>query len=220
MKDNIDRILDALEHPEQLSDKELDNLLDEPATRNLYNLISKTADALFEAKEPDIDAEWQKFAKRIPTPVDTPHKPWRISIFGRNAAAAIIFVAASLAMAGAAIGIKYALDNSNGQIENSNDVHAPTVSEANEPIKNAIATTGNKNESPEVIIFKDKPLVQILSSIAKYYGVTVKFNNPSKETLHLYFQWDQSLPLADVVEQLNNFEQIAITLTSSGLTIE
>lgn len=56
--------------------------------------------------------------------------------------------------------------------------------------------------------------------MAGYYGVTVKFNQDAAKSLLLYFEWDQSLPLNEVVEQLNNFEQINITLTDKALTVK
>ena len=36
----------------------------------------------------------------------------------------------------------------------------------------------------------------------------------------MYFQWDQSLPLSEIVEQLNNFEQIRISISDKTITIE
>ena len=73
---------------------------------------------------------------------------------------------------------------------------------------------------PETILFKGESLETILADIAKYYGASVKFNQDAAESLQLYFEWNQALPLNEVVEQLNNFEQINITLTDKALTVK
>jgi len=73
---------------------------------------------------------------------------------------------------------------------------------------------------PETILFKGKDLETILTRIAEYYGASVKFNQDYAKTLQLYFEWNQALPLREVVDQLNNFEQINITLTDRLLTVK
>ena len=73
---------------------------------------------------------------------------------------------------------------------------------------------------PETIVFKGENFERILADIAGYYGATVKFNQDAAKSLKLYFEWDQSLPLSEVVEQLNNFEQINITITDKILTVK
>ena len=45
MKDNIDRLLDALEHPENYSDADVEQLLTDPEARNVYDMLQKPADA-------------------------------------------------------------------------------------------------------------------------------------------------------------------------------
>ena len=73
---------------------------------------------------------------------------------------------------------------------------------------------------PETIVFKGENLERILADMAEYYGAKFKFNQDAAKSLKLYFEWDQSLPLNEVVEQLNNFEQIDITLTDKVLTVK
>ena len=73
---------------------------------------------------------------------------------------------------------------------------------------------------PETIVFKGESFEKILADIAGYYGATVAFNQASAKSLKLYFEWNQALPLNEVVGQLNNFEQINITLTDKVLTVK
>ncbi len=72
----------------------------------------------------------------------------------------------------------------------------------------------------EVVIFKNETLKQILDTIGQYYGITVLFTTPEKENLHLYFKWEQTQSLPNVVDQLNSFSQINIVLNDGVLTVE
>ena len=59
MNDNTDLLLEAIEHPERFSDDELSKLLQDPDTRELYLILTKTADAIAEPPVIDIDHEWK-----------------------------------------------------------------------------------------------------------------------------------------------------------------
>lgn len=220
MKDNVDRLLEAIEQPEQLSDEELEHLLEDSETRNLYHLMCKTADALSDTEAPDIDAEWQKLANDLSGP-----KVRRRWIFpplpGRNAAAVIIGVIASLTVVAASVGIKYSLGRPKNPLSESRDAQHPTeVITDNVVKKDTVPTIDIAGQCAGTIVFKGETLDSILSAIGKYYDVSVTFKNSSKKELHLYFQWDRSLPLSDIVEQINSFEQINMKLTNNDLAIE
>ena len=64
MNDNTDRLLEAIEHPERFSDDELAALLKEPEMRELYDLMSKTSDAVAETPVYDLDKEWDAFVTK------------------------------------------------------------------------------------------------------------------------------------------------------------
>ena len=70
------------------------------------------------------------------------------------------------------------------------------------------------------IMFEDEPLETIMRDVADAYGVEVKFNSKKAASLHLYYKLDLSLPLNEVVEQLNTFEQINIKQDGGLLTID
>ena len=50
MKDNIDRLLDALEHPENYSDAEVEQILADPEAREVYDMLHKAADVSASAR--------------------------------------------------------------------------------------------------------------------------------------------------------------------------
>lgn len=220
MKDNIDRLLDVVENHDSLSDKELDNLLEDPETRELYRLMSKAADALCEPEEPDIDAEWQKFAASVEGPTGGIYRRVIGFLSRRNVAAAIICVLVSLAAVAVTIGIKYSFEHTSRQRTDAVSKLKAEVSAGDKELVNDTAMSHPITERPKTVVFKDETLENILSTMGEYYSVKVIFSNPAKKGLHLYFQWDPQLPLADVVEQFNSFGQINIRITDNGLTIE
>ncbi len=219
MKDNIDRLLDALEHPENYSDAELEQLLTDPGAREVYEMLHKVTDASAPVPEINIDEEWRSFEAKQPK-----RRPsilrWLSFVASRNAAAAVLVLVGTLAVVTATIGVTHYF-NANKEM---------TQTEQTEPQKQTAITDANvapadtipaeETPQPETIVFKGESLETILADIAGYYGATVKFNKDAAKSLKLYFEWNRSLPLNEVVEQLNNFEQIDITLTDKVLTVK
>ena len=219
MKDNIDRLLDALEHPENYSDAEVEQLLTDPDTREVYDMLHKVADASAPVSEINLDEEWRRFEankpKRIPVILR-----WLSFMASRNAAAVVIALVGTLAVVAATIGVShyFIADKELAQTEQIEQQKQTDIANANVAPTDTIPA--ETTPLPETIVFKGENLERILADIAEYYSATVKFNQDAAKSLKLYFDWDQSLPLNEVVEQLNNFEQIDITLTDKVLTVK
>lgn len=219
MKDNIDRLLDALEHPENYTDTVVEQILNDPEVCELYDMLRKTADASAPIPEINLDEEWQRFEakqqKRRPAIIR-----WLSFMASRNAAAVVLALVGVLAVVAATIGVTHYFGAQKEM----------TPTEQAEPQKQTAITCTNialtdtipaeEASLPETIVFKGENLEKILADIAEYYGVSVVFNRNSAKALQLYFEWNQSLPLSEVVEQLNNFEQINITHTDKVLTVK
>ena len=219
MKDNIDRLLDALEHPENYSDAEVEQILTDPEARKVYDMLRKTADASAPVSEINLDEEWRRFEAKQPK-----RRPvilrWLSFMASRNAAAVIIALVGTLAVVAATIGVTHYF-NANiemAQTEQAEQQKQTAIADSKVAPTDTIPT--ETTPLPETIVFKGENLGKILADMAGYYGVTVKFNQDAVKSLQLYFEWDQSLPLNEVVEQLNNFEQINITLTDKALTVK
>lgn len=224
MKDNIDRILNALEHPENFSDADIEQMLADPETREVYNMLRKTADASEPVPDINLDEEWQRFeAKLSEQPEHRERKPFILrllpSMASRNAAAVVLALVGTLAVVAATIGVMHYFDSRKETTltEQTTPQEQNIIAEAKAAPSDTVPT--EKTPLPETIIFKGDNLETILADIAKYYGVSVKFRQDAAKSLQLYFEWDQALPLNEVVEQLNNFEQIDITLTDKVLTV-
>lgn len=219
MKDNIDRLLDALEHPENYSDAEIEQLLTDPKTREVYDMLHKAADVSAPVPEINIDDEWRSFEAKQPKRIPLIFR-WLSFVASRNAAAVVIALVGTLAVVAATIGVThyFIADKEQAQTEQTEPQKRTNIANANVAPTDTIPS--ETTPLPETIVFKGENLERILADIAEYYGATAKFNQDAAKSLKLYFEWDQSLPLNEVVEQLNNFEQINITLTDKVLTVK
>lgn len=219
MKDNIDRLLDALEHPENYSDAEVEQILTDPEARKVYDMLHKTADASAPVPEINIDEEWRRFeakqTKRSPVILR-----WLSFMASRNAAAVVTALVGTLAVVAATIGVTHYFNANKemAQTEQTEPQKQTAIADSKVAPTDTIPT--ETTPLPETIVFKGENLERILADMSGYYSVTVKFNQDAAKSLQLYFEWDQSLPLSEVVEQLNNFEQIDITLTDKVLTVK
>lgn len=219
MKDKIDRLLDALEHPENYTDTEVEQILSDPQAREVYDMMRKTADASAPVPQINLDEEWQRFEAK-----QTRRKPvilrWLPFMASRNAAAVVLALVGTLAVVAATIGVTHYFNANKEMAQTEQTEPQKQTDKANANVAPTDTVPAETAPLPETIVFKGENLERILADMAGYYGVTVKFNQDAAKSLQLYFEWDQSLPLSEIVEQLNNFEQINITLTDKALTVK
>lgn len=215
--DKIDRLLDAIENPDRYSEKEIKALLSDPEVKEVYNLLDKTKATLTPISTPDIDAEWDRFSNLHPT---KQHCTYHIfNLFSRNVAASIAIGVASLATVAAVVGasVNYALNkNTDNQIAEV----APTTKENVASSDTILVVEEAPAVAPETIVFDNEPLETIINRIAEYYDYKAEFSTDAPKALRLYFRWNQAQTIHDVVESLNNFEQIQITLKDKTLKID
>ncbi|MDE6397064.1 MAG: DUF4974 domain-containing protein [Muribaculaceae bacterium] len=208
MKDKLDRFLDLINDNDSVTDQYVRQILEDKDYKNLYNITTKTTDALTETPEVDIDREWHRFEKRN-FGKNTVNNVSRLSrFFSRNAAAVTIFIAASLAVVAATIGVTYSIKNQSKEYLSEKEVSEMPAKD--NVIKTSVPESAKTVTSEETIIFKNQSLNNILSAIADYYGVSLIFKTDKSKNLRLYFQWNQSLPPEEIISQLNNFEQVDI----------
>lgn len=219
MKDNIDRLLNALEHPENYSDVEVEQLLTDPEAREVYDMLHKAADASAPVPEINIDDEWRRFEAKHPKRSPLIFR-WLSFVASRNAAAVVIALVGTLAVVAATIGVTHYFNANNEMAKTEQTAPQKQTAIADSNVAPTDTIPAETTPLPETIVFKGENLEKILADMSGYYGVTVKFNQDAAKSLQLFFEWDQSLPLKEVVEQLNNFEQINITLTDKVLTVK
>ncbi|MBQ8706036.1 MAG: DUF4974 domain-containing protein [Paludibacteraceae bacterium] len=161
------------------------------------------------AEEPqvDIDKEWQKFeAKHF--------APKRKSWGWMQIAAMFIGV---LMLSGIAYAAIHIINNSHSQKTEVQDTTA-IAHKASAP-----AVRQTSQESPtlsEPKTFENVPLKDIVAELTSAYHITIKIRNAEAAALRLYYPWNPQMPLQQVVEELNRFEKVHLTLNGDTLIIE
>ena len=73
---------------------------------------------------------------------------------------------------------------------------------------------------PKIHTFNNVPLDSMLNEMAAYYQYTVDIRNEEVHTLRLFFRWNRQADVKSVVEELNSFEHIHITVDDKKLIAE
>ena len=192
---NKDRI-HMLLHPEQYTDEQLDQMLDETSI-----------------PVPDVEEEWQQFkAQRQRRRRQNPMMRW----------AAVIITVAALS------GITYAaiqhFRNANDVKENTPAV-APQQKEVQEMERQEteyhVAPIAEKIDSiRQDQQFNNVELQQIMQQLSRDYDVKVVFKNEAKRTLRFYLKWEANDSIQDILNRINHFEKVHLTLSGETITIE
>lgn len=218
--DKYDLVLDIAEHPEKYSPQELERLLADPEVKELYGILAETASALnaqdADLHPVDIDKEWKKVERRLDS------RPTVLRWFGSRAAAISGIAVSSLVAVAIGIGIGHY-----GLSADDDDAVAqsPVNIEAGDEISvithdNMLVRHDSVSSVKEVVVFEDETLETILTHIAAAKDLRVRFANPSARTLRLYFKWNTAQSPQETVDQLNNFEQIKISLKGKTITVD
>jgi len=203
--DKYDLVTDIIGNPEKYSKDQLNTILSDPETRWLYNLLCKADSAVGHHMTVDVEKEWQTFSTRHKARLQ--HRP---ALWAGNRAASIAAVALT-SLAAVALGITVTMSvidrkTSASAIETSAQVGTETyadIAEIQEP-----SDTAALPAAP--VIFEDEALRSIMATVARTYNVDVRFMNRQTADLHLFYKFDPTLTLDEIIAQLNTFEQIDI----------
>ena len=231
----IEWLLELQEHPEQLTDEQLQQILADDEMRQLVQQlgIAKRAfkhDAL-KNDTPDVDAEWEKFAAshseeleildegerlRVGDGTSGIHKPrFVLRLATHKIAASFIGVLLVSGIAFAAIQVVRNINTSKSQ--------QPTTEQVidTKPVTSLPADTVKTDTIPtEPYVFNNVPLDSMLTAIATAHGVGVEFENEAARELRFHFVWKREDSLSRVVEKLNTFEAVNIGMEDKTLVVK
>ena len=78
-----------------------------------------------------------------------------------------------------------------------------------------------KPEKPAIHkTFENVAFEKMISEIASYYDLQVKFENNEDKTLRLYYEWDSHSNIENIVKELNQFENVNIELQQNELIVK
>ena len=78
-----------------------------------------------------------------------------------------------------------------------------------------------KPEKPAIHkTFENVAFEKMISEIASYYDLQVKFENNEDKTLRLYYEWDSHSSIENIIKELNQFENVNIELQQNELIVK
>lgn len=222
-KQRIEWLLELQNHPDQLTDEQLQQILANDEMRQLVQQLG-FAKRAFKHDElnndtPNVDAEWVKFAAIHSEELEILDEGDDKSRFVLHLAThkiAASFIGAVLAsgIAFAAIQIVRNMNTPKPQMATTEQVTDM------KPITSLPADMVKADTIPtEPYIFNNVPLDSMLTAIAAVHGVSVEFENDAARQLRFYFVWKREDSLSRVVEKLNTFEAVNIGMEDKTLVV-
>ena len=224
--DKFEKILDIIDHQEKYSDEEIREILQDEECRKLYQTMMEVDSAL-ENPSPiiNVDEEWEKFSQEHQLQEEAtqnaaqeaashPITSWRklaASIAGFVLISGIAFAA-----------IHTYIKRSQEPTQVIADTHPEVVkSDSAKQVAAKDSLTHPKPEKPAIHkTFENVAFEQMISEIASYYDLQVKFENNEDKTLRLYYEWDSHLSIENIVKELNQFENVNIKLQQNELIVK
>lgn len=224
--DKFEKILDIIDHQEKYSDEEIREVLQDEECRKLYQTMMEVDSAL-ENPSPiiNVDEEWEKFSQEHQLQEEAtqnaaqeaashPITSWRklaASIAGFVLISGIAFAA-----------IHTYIKRSQEPTQVTADTHPEVIkSDSAKQVAAKDSLAHPKPEKPAIHkTFENVAFEQMISEIASYYDLQVKFENNEDKTLRLYYEWDSHLSIENIVKELNQFENVNIELQQNELIVK
>ena len=215
--DKFEKILDIIDHQEKYSDEEIREILQDEECRKLYQTMVEVDSAL-ESLSPiiNVDEEWEKFSQehQLQEKATHPITSWRklaASIAGFVLIAGIAFAA-----------IHTYIKRSQEPTQVTADTHPEAIkSDSVKQVAGKDSLTHPKPEKPAIHkTFENVAFEQMISEIASYYDLQVKFENNEDKTLRLYYEWNSHSSIENIVKELNQFENVNIELQQNELIVK
>ena len=214
--DKFEKILDIIDHQEKYSDEEIREILQDEECRKLYQTMVEVDSAL-ESPSPiiNVDEEWEKFSQEhqlqeVSHPITSWHK-LAASIAGFVLISGIAFAA-----------IHTYIKRSQEPTQVTADTHPEVIkSDSAKQVAAKDSLTHPKPEKPAIHkTFENVAFEQMISEIASYYDLQVKFENNEDKTLRLYYEWNSHSSIENIVKELNQFENVNIELQQNELIVK
>ncbi len=199
------RFFDMQDHPEQYSNEEFQQMLDDPEMQEFIHTMT-------DFRQATIMEEMKEEKPVVMVPVH------RYSTLRKIAAVTtgILFIS-GLSFAAVQLGI---IGNKHNAAESAKTVQ--TVSAEHNLQKQTIVadTIAKRDTLTAPVTYEEAELHTILSAVAGHYGVDVNYKTETSRTIRLYFVWNPADKLDAVVAQLNKFDRISIRIENKSLIVE
>ena len=180
-------------HPEEYSDEQLGQMLDEASI-----------------PVPDADEAWKELCRRT-VQADTPSFALRASI--KKIAAVFVGVLVLSGLSFAAYRLSMNVGSTHG-----NTIQEKQTESRNRLTESQVSAPDSTQAGP--VVYENAELATILSDVASFYKVKTVYKSEGTKHIRLYFTWSKDMTINEVVGTFNQFERIHITRDNKQLTVE
>ena len=221
-KQLIARLLELQEHPEQMTDEQLRQMLNDEQMHELVEQMAFTKRAFKNEEsligELPIADEWEKFA--------TAHAEELTNAARAEGKFTLHFPTHKIAAS--FIGVVLASGIALAAIHIVRQYQKPETPQAIDTIAVASSRRSTLNAQPEETdtlaveprIFDNVSLDTMLLEMADYYHISVEFEREEARQLRFHFIWKRTDNLDRLVEKLNNFEAVNIIREPEKLIVK
>lgn len=208
--ENIRQLLKMLDNPDVYTEQEIQNIINcDEDTRETYRLMveAKRSSRQHQSNKPiDVDTAWQKFNQKV---LSSQYRYSKIKI-----AASFIGILLVSGITFAAIQIVRYTQLHTQKTEKVINTPKPTI------ITPIDTLTNDTIAVPQPIIYDNIPLEKMLPEIAVHYNTKVMFVNNEVRQLRFRFMWNPQKGIDQVVNDLNQFERLTVTLKDNQITVK
>ena len=198
--DKFEKILDIIDHQEKYTDDEVREILRDEECRKLYQTMQEVDSALLKQSLEDSDEKaWEGEDEK--------------SSQGLN-----------VDEAWAKFSEEHHVEE-NAEVISKSQEPMPIVENA--MVKDAVKGDTAKVASPSEEVKAEKPAIhktfvnvtldKMMTEIANYYDLQVKFESDGAKSLRLYYEWDSHTKIENIVKELNQFDNVNIELKNDEI---
>ena len=193
-----------------------------------------SSDSSLGNSSPNIDEEWEKFCQEHQLQEEATHPivqeeshPIAQEAGASHPITSWRKLAASIAGFVLISGIAFAaihtyIKRSQETTQVTADTHPEVIkSDSAKQVAAKDSLTHPKPEKPAIHkTFENVAFELMISEIASYYDLQVKFENNEDKTLRLYYEWNSHSSIENIVKELNQFENVNIELQQNELIVK
>lgn len=205
-EEKIRLLLSMQEHPEDFTNNEIEQLLEDPEMDELLRQLSLAKHALTQkdTKTEDINVEthWAKFSHS--------HKHGSV----RRVAA---IMTGAVCMAGLVLATAHWTGFTKPTVQSTQQATtAPVLPKTDTTVKQTTVVPSDTSK----VVFDNVNLETMLQRMAKHYGVSVNFKNERARNLRFYFEWNEMESLDETVRRLNLFDSFSIKTDNHQIIVK
>lgn len=245
----IEWLLELQDHPEQLTDEQLQQILADDEMRHLVQQLGFAKRAFkhdeLKSNTPDVDAEWEKFAAShaneltniaraegklaCTMPCKEEEDESQLDALDEEKPKSHFHIYLfSHKIAASFIGLLLASGIAFAAIQVVRNISTPKTQLPSteqvidaKPVTSLPADTVKTDTIPtEPYVFNNVPLDSMLTAIAVAHNMQVEFKNDAARQLRFHFVWKREDSLSRVVEKLNTFEAVNIGMEDKTLVVK